>query len=164
MATRFKEQAGKVLETYPAESNDAVRAALRDVYTDSWYLCPSRSLAAAEKNSWLYQFTRVRPGTEMRSAHGSELPYVFNTLGIASGRIEDVDRSLASLMSAAWYRFAATGDPNGDTLPEWPRYDRHLEINLEFGETVQVNRRLHASQCDMWAFTGHTSGIPGGIF
>lgn len=164
MAARFQDHTGKVLATYPAESNDAVRAALRDVYTDSWYLCPSRSLAAAAKTSWLYQFTRVRPGTEMRTAHGSELPYVFDTLNTVPGRVEDIDRKLAALMSAAWYRFAAEGDPNGDGLPEWPRYDRKSEVNMEFGVTVQLNHRLQASQCDMWSFTGHTSGIPGGIF
>ena len=64
IAARFKEQAAKVLASYPAASDDAVRAALRDVYTDSWYLCPSRSLAAAEKNACLYQFTRVRQALE----------------------------------------------------------------------------------------------------
>ena len=164
MAARFKDQASKVLESYPAASDDAVRGALRDVYTDSWYLCPSRSLAAAEKTAYLYQFTRVRPGTEMRTAHGAELPYVFDTLKTAFGPVEEVDRSLAGVMSAAWYRFAATGDPNGEGLPDWPRYERQSEVNLEFGATVQGNRGLHASQCEMWSFTGHTSGIPGGTF
>ncbi len=164
ITARFKDQADKVLATYPAASNDEVRTAIRDVYTDSWYLCPSRSLAAAEKTAWLYQFSRVRPGMEMRTAHGSELPYVFDTLKAIAGRVEIVDRSLAGMMSAAWYRFAASGDPNGDGLPEWPQYDRNSEVSLEFGETVQVNHGLHASQCDMWSFTGHTSGIPGGSF
>ncbi len=122
MPARFKDQAGKVLTAYPAESDDAVRGALRDVYTDSWYLCPSRSLAAAEKTAYLYHFTRVRPGMETRTAHGSEIPYVFDTLRTAGGRMEEVDRMLAGLMSAAWYRFAAKGDPNGEGVPEWPRY------------------------------------------
>jgi carboxylesterase type B len=164
LSARFREQAPKVLEAYPAASDDAVRSALRDVYTDSWYLCPSRSLAAAEKTAYLYQFARVRPGMEMRTAHGSEIPYVFDTLQTVGGRVEEIDRSLARMMSGAWYRFAARGDPNGDGLPEWPRYDRKAEANLEFGEQVQVNRGLHGSQCDMWSFTGHTSGIPGGTF
>jgi para-nitrobenzyl esterase len=164
MAARFKDQASKVLDTYRAASDDAVRGAIRDVYTDSWYLCPSRSLAAAEKTAYLYQFTRVRPASEMRTAHGAELPYVFDTLKTAFGRVEEIDRSLAGLMSAAWYRFAAKGDPNGEGLPDWPRYDRQSEINLEFGVTLKLNRGLHTSQCDMWSFAGHTSGIPGGTF
>ena len=164
MTTRFRDRAPRVLTAYPAASNDAVRAALRDVYTDSWYLCPSRSLAAAVETSWLYQFSRVRPGLEMRTAHGSELPYVFDTLKAVGGRVEEIDRRLAAQMSAAWYRFAAKGDPNGDGLPEWPRYDRNAEINLEFGEEVRVNRGLHAAQCEVMSFTGHTSGIPGGSF
>ncbi len=164
MAARFKDQAARVLAAYPAVSDDAVRGALRDVYTDSWYLCPSRSLAAAEKTAYLYQFTRVRPGMETRTAHGTEIPYVFDTLKTAAGRVEDVDRTIAGLMSAAWYRFAARGDPNGDGLPDWPRYDRKSEAYLEFGENVRVDRGLEASQCDAIGFVGHTSGIPGGNF
>ena len=164
MSARFKDQAPKVLAAYPARSDDAVRVALSDVYTDSWYLCPSRSLAAAEKSAYLYQFTRVRPGMESRTAHGTEIPYVFDTLKTAAGRVEDVDRTLAGLMSAAWYRFAAKGDPNGEGLPEWPLYDRKSEAYLEFGEHVRVDRGLEASQCDAIGFVGHTSGIPGGNF
>ena len=141
IAARFKDQAAKVLAAYPAESDDAVRSAIRDVYTDSWYLCPSRSLAAAEKTAYLYQFARVRPGTEMRTAHGSEIPYVFDTLKTAAGRIEEVDRRLAGVMSAAWYRFAAKGDPNGEDIPVWPRYDRKSEAYMEFGDAVQVGPR-----------------------
>jgi len=164
IAARFKDQAAKVLAAYPADSNEAVRTALRDVYTDSWYLCPSRALAATAKPAYLYRFSRVRPGMEMRTAHGSEIPYVFDTLRTSSGRLEEVDRSLAATMSQAWYRFAATGDPNGSGLPAWPSYDRESEAHLEFGDTIQVRRAFHSSQCEAIGFVGHTSGIPGGNF
>jgi para-nitrobenzyl esterase len=124
IAARFKDQASRVLAAYPAESNEAVRTALRDVYTDSWYLCPSRSLAAAAKTAWVYQFTRVRPGMEWRTAHGNEIPYVFDMLKTVSGHVDEVDHLLAEAMSAAWVRFATAGDPNGAGIPQWARYDR----------------------------------------
>jgi para-nitrobenzyl esterase len=164
MSARFREQKSKVLAAYPADSNDAVRAALRDVYTDSWYLCPSRSLAGAVKTAYLYHFTRVRPGMEMRTAHGTEIPYVFDTLQTWTGRVEEADRTLAGLMSAAWYRFSASGDPNGEGIPEWPRYNHQSEAYLEFGDTVKAGSALQAAKCDAIGFMGHTSGIPGGNF
>jgi para-nitrobenzyl esterase len=163
LAARFKDQAARVLAAYPAASDEAVRGALRDVYTDSWYLCPSRSLAAAAKTAYVYQFTRVRPGMEMRTAHGSEIPYVFDSLKTVGGRVEDVDRRLAHWMSAAWYRFAAKGDPN-EAEGEWPRYDRKSESYLELGEAIRAGRGLQSSQCEAIGFPGHTSGIPGGNF
>jgi carboxylesterase type B len=101
---------------------------------------------------------------ESRTAHGTEIPYVFDTLRTVPGRVEELDQSLARLMSAAWVRFAATGDPNGEGIPQWPRFDRNSEAYLEFGNTVKVNRGLQASQCDAIGFVGHTSGIPGGTF
>jgi para-nitrobenzyl esterase len=153
-----------VLAAYPAESDEDVRSALRDVYTDSWYLCPSRSLAAAVETSWIYQFSRVRPGMEWRTAHANEIPYVFDTLRASWGRVEEIDELLARTMSAAWFRFAAKGDPNGGGLPAWPRYDRKSESYLEFGEKVIPGRGLQVSQCEAIGFVGHTSGIPGGNF
>lgn len=155
MTARFHERGAAVLAAYPAAMNDAVRTALRAVYTDSWYLCPARSLAMAAGAGYLYQFTRI-------SSHGAEIPYVFDTLRRPD--IDNTDRSLAQTMTAAWYRFAATGDPNGEGLPAWPRFDRRSETNLEFGEKVQVKLKLQHAECEMWRFPGHTAGVPGGSF
>jgi carboxylesterase type B len=101
---------------------------------------------------------------EWRTAHGNEIPYVFGTLRSFPGRVEEVDEALARAMSSAWYRFAAKGDPNGDGLPAWPRYDRKAEGYLEIGDKIVSGRGLQVSQCEAIGFVGHTSGIPGGNF
>ncbi|KAI0419171.1 alpha/beta-hydrolase [Xylaria grammica] len=54
-------------------------------------------------------------------AHFSEVAFVFanpGTVGPWPGY-----RALSAQMSAQWIRFAHTGDPNGEGLPRWPRYD-----------------------------------------
>jgi para-nitrobenzyl esterase len=35
-------------------------------------------------------------------------------------------------MNAYWANFAKTGDPNGEGLPEWPRYTPEREGLIEF--------------------------------
>jgi para-nitrobenzyl esterase len=61
---------------------------------------------------------------------------------------EAVDHELASTMSAAWVRFAKTGNPNGPGLTEWPRYEVSTDRHLEFGTQVKAGSGLHASSLD----------------
>jgi carboxylesterase type B len=41
-------------------------------------------------------------------------------------------------MSSYWARFAATGNPNGSNLPEWPAYDEQSRHVKEFGSRTNV--------------------------
>ena len=45
-----------------------------------------------------------------------ETPYDFGNIAIAPGGYEEEDRRLSEVMTAAWVRFAMTGDPNGPGL------------------------------------------------
>jgi para-nitrobenzyl esterase len=75
-----------------------------------------------------------------------EMAYVFNRLG--DRKVEEVDVKLADTMSSIWVRFATTGDPNGEGLPEWPAYTTASDQHLEFGDTIQVGSGLHSKTCD----------------
>jgi para-nitrobenzyl esterase len=51
-------------------------------------------------------------------------------------------------MSAAWLRFAATGNPNGPGLPAWPAYTAAADQYLEFGDTIKAGSELHKKEVD----------------
>lgn len=118
------------------------RRALDRAVTAWTMVCPSLHLASTLAHqggrSWVYWFTRIRPGEQaahMGAYHGAELPYVFDTHDTWLPT-DEADRDLTANMVAFWANFAATGNPNdpGDRVsvigqspeeavtPAWPAY------------------------------------------
>jgi len=78
---------------------------------------------------------------EAGNAARGEIEYVFGTLD-SSPKVpwDATDRKLSDLMMTYWTNFARSGDPNGPTVPAWPRYDRagddpvlHLDTEIRSG-------------------------------
>ena len=117
------------------------------------YICPSSYIAAsltrAGLETYLYHFTRVRPGGESILAyHGAEIPYVFNTAD-AWLPMDNVDLLLQSKMLGYWINFAKTGDPNSAQLVHWPKFDNQQQAYLEFGDITKAGNQLNHTMCDI---------------
>ncbi|MGE5126618.1 MAG: carboxylesterase/lipase family protein, partial [Betaproteobacteria bacterium] len=124
---------------------DALRCAI--VIQGEWH-------SAAGNPTWEYQFDRAIP-PHPRTAHSSELPYVFGNLysrGSQAGEFQDADRRLSATLRGCWTNFARTGDPNGPGLPAWPRFDRgsgrYLEFTADGGAAVSALQRR--AFCDLF--------------
>jgi para-nitrobenzyl esterase len=99
------------------------------------------AFAANGSPAYLYRFSYVQ--TAMReqlragTPHGGEIAFVFGTLGTPmfgppppppTGE----DQAVSRMAQSYWVNFAKTGDPNGEGLPAWPRYDPTKDLIFEF--------------------------------
>jgi len=158
LAVRYGPDADAVFALYPAYLQFQIRPAVTRLLTDSMFLTTARRMARyqAPRNpqTFLYHFTRVSVYAQLYGLgayHAAEIPYVFDTVDLVSATgVQPKDRELAQAMSAAWLRFAQTGDPNGANLPKWPPYSQSTDQHQEFGNTIRAGSGLHAKAVDLF--------------
>lgn len=94
-----------------------------------------RKAAQMRGAAYMYLFAWESPtfGGRLRSAHSSDIPFVFNNPG--SNPLNGTgggQETLARLMSSTWAAFARTGNPNHAGLPSWHPYDARDRATLLF--------------------------------
>jgi para-nitrobenzyl esterase len=129
------------------------KKALDRLWTAREMVCPSRALAAAVAEaggrSWLYHFTRQRPGAggaKLGAYHGAELPYVFDTHD-AWLPTQAADRSLTGAVMDYWVGFARLGVPAVDGRPQWPVYGSEGGRVMELGDHIGAVEPFDEALC-----------------
>jgi len=132
------------------------------IFTDLVFRIPSIRLAethaaaaAPDIRTWSYLFTHESTAFDGRlgACHAIEIPFVFDTLGKAGVDFllgHDGPPDLARSMNAAWARFAFTGDPNGEGLPEWAPYHSDTRSVMELGDTCKLLADPQAEERTWW--------------
>ncbi|WP_369298588.1 carboxylesterase/lipase family protein [uncultured Neglectibacter sp.] len=69
--------------------------------------------------AYVYYFTRDLPGDEQGAWHSSELWYMMGTMDRCWRPWTPEDYALSAQMLDYWCNFMKTGDPNGESLPQW---------------------------------------------
>jgi para-nitrobenzyl esterase len=139
----------------------------RDYFRDAIGTAPARWVAgkwSSQAPAYLYRFDHVdeaaRP-RRTRAAHGSEIFYVFQTLGrqpLDATVPTPGDERLAAEMHARWIAFARTGSPNPPGFAHWPAYSREVDPWIVFGpDGSAVRRNVLKPQLD-W-FEGQTGPL-----
>ena len=133
---------------YPAREPEAIRSAVSQLINDAMFLYGTREVAKAalRKGSdvYLYRFSAITPhspNTASGAFHGAELPYLFGRVN-NNDVFNDRNRMLSEVMMKAWVNFAATGNPNGEGVPNWPAYKTPQEPYLQLGDSIQVKTAM----------------------
>jgi para-nitrobenzyl esterase len=156
---RFGDRAEALLRAYPAGSDaealESAASLASDLFigyvTWKWIEVHSRTGLSPV---FRYSFDRaipVPPGHQVNGVpatavqigarHAGEIEYVFGTLGsLPAVPWQPEDRQLSELMMKFWTNFARSGDPNGESLPQWPRYE-----GASGYQVLHLDDRTHAA-------------------
>ena len=138
----FGEFEAEAKAAFDPEGNKQFDEVITKFNTDWVWGEPARFTAsvfvAKSAPAYMYQFGYVpsawRERARYGAGHGSEVPFVFNTLNARWGNPGEAtpeEKELARIMNTYWANFAKTGNPNGKGLPVWPLYDTRKEEILD---------------------------------
>ena len=62
----------------------------------------------------------------------------------------DEDRRIASMISSYWANYIASGNPNGEGLPEWPEYHAGDPSVMDLGTSFRPEPVAAEEVIDFW--------------
>lgn len=172
---RYGDLADRFLALYTASNvKESMRATTRDALYGWTAERLVRSQTKAGQPSFLYLWDHGFPAAEaldLHAFHGSEIPYVFGTLGQtppnwpkSSG--DGAEARLSETMTGYWASFVKSGRPTAQGAPDWPAYGqegRYLAVQaapepsvglmpgmFELNEEVVCRRRASGDQPWNW--------------
>jgi para-nitrobenzyl esterase len=133
----------------------------RELVRDLVFIAPAQRLATAHSKrapTWRYFFSYVPAGMQTGWAngvpHGGEIPFVFDTLDLASeldNNITADDHAFAASVNEYWFEFARTGAPSSAGNPVWPNFDSRNDQLLELGQPITVQNNFLRARLDLFS-------------
>ncbi len=97
-----------------------------------------------QQNRPVYEYYFTKTNSRLSNNHAGELPYAYGNLHYNDANYNESDYKLSEIMQNYWVNFAKTGNPNGESLPDWPAVtaDQTLLINFDNEITLMEDPNL----------------------
>jgi para-nitrobenzyl esterase len=139
LTSRFKDKAATVESAYPSnKQGDLNRDESFGVQVFAWAKLQNTSGKAPV---YLYNFNRDIPAfdasTEFGAFHTGEVPYAYGNLKKVNRPWEKGDYQLSQQIQSYFVNFAKTSNPNGSSLPNWPRFENDAQKTQILDLTIE---------------------------
>ncbi|MBR4952976.1 MAG: carboxylesterase family protein [Oscillospiraceae bacterium] len=136
----FPDNAENMKKWYPAETGVQAAKMASTIASDIMLMGSVKIGELCHKfgrNAYVWLMTKeneTQRGRDAGSPHCAEMPYVFGRVdkGEANPFFDyhwvGADYDFMELIQGYWHSFCATGDPNGDSRPEWKKYAEDFDI------------------------------------
>ena len=139
-------------ELYPPSKT---KQSVTDLMGDFSFVDSARFVAQnyehARAPAYYYNFSHVTSGSlgKMLGAHhGSEIAFVFDNLQLGK-ESSPADLKVRDAMIGYWVQFATTGNPNRESLPEWPAYNTTDDRCLLVTDEIQAVPHFRKAKLDL---------------
>ncbi len=123
----------KLLKLYPISKSYTTKCAMADVFRDGSFAWGTWAWAnlqskTGKSNVYLYYFDQKSDNSFIKSPrganHGDEMVFIY---GWNIAPFNDIETKMSNIMKQYWINFIKTGNPNGDGLPHWSKYQKDTE-------------------------------------
>jgi para-nitrobenzyl esterase len=138
----YGSNAAEFLKYFPAGTDEQAKRSQIDLNRDQVFAVSGYRWANVQSKIpgspvYVYNFDRKLPAlgdmVKYGAFHTGEVCYVMDNLKFLNNRpFKPADYALAKMMSAYWVNFVKTGSPNGNGLPEWPKYTTSQNLTKVF--------------------------------
>lgn len=155
---QYGTDAEKILAVYPA-TNDAIAAQSQkelsrdQTFAIQQYVWAATQIKKGKSPVYLYNFNRQLPGYTAATAYGAfhtaEVAFAYDNLKFVDRPFTAVDHQLAKTMSNYWTNFVKNGNPNGNNLPLWNRYEAKENGVMILDEQIGIKSLPNKKQLDI---------------
>jgi para-nitrobenzyl esterase len=143
---QYGNDATALLQYYPSSNEEEALRSQVNLSRDQTFGMQNYAWANVQNEKgkapvYVYRFARRLPATgdyeRYGAFHTGEVAYAYNNLDFVKRcSWQPADRQLAEIMSSYWVNFAASGNPNGKGLPQWPAYKLQDKKIIILGDTM----------------------------
>ncbi len=171
LRAQYGDHTDPLLAAYAADVEKSTKWGAQAIQADRSFVWEMRTWAraveAAGNDAYVYFFSQAPPvfriyvperaaidmpdGPDGYGAyHSGDLAYAFGNTGLLGVGWTEWDHEISNAMTRYWVNFARTGDPNGDGLATWPRYEAAADEWLEFGSDIKTTREVRKKKLDLF--------------